>query len=83
MATDTEREYTGFFEKFIIQAYTKRFQDLSGKKFHVLQSRDVSATRALVLTEIVIPTSLPSKSTGVSAGTTNTKLPMLWSKASA
>ena len=40
VANDTEkREYTGLFEKFIIQAYTKRFQDLSGKKFHVLQSR--------------------------------------------
>ena len=49
-----KREYTGLFEG-VIQAYTKRFQDLSGKKFHVLQSRDVSATRALVLTEIVIP----------------------------
>ena len=56
VATDTEkREYISLFEKFVIQAYTKRFQDLSGKKFHVLQSRDVSATRALVLTEIVIP----------------------------
>jgi len=55
VATDEEKkEFIGLFEKFVVQAYANRFQDLSGKKLNVLQSRDVSATQALVLSEIVI-----------------------------
>ena len=56
VATDDEKsEYVALFEKFIILAYATRFQDLSGKKFMVLQSRDISANQSLVLSEIVIP----------------------------
>ena len=56
VATDDEKtEYVALFEKFVIQAYATRFQDLSGKKLHVLQSRDISANQSLVLSEIVIP----------------------------
>jgi phospholipid transport system substrate-binding protein len=56
VATDEEKkEYIDLFEKFVVQAYANRFRDLSGKKLNVLQSRDVSATQALVLSEIVIP----------------------------
>ena len=56
VATDDEKsEYVALFEKFIILAYATRFQDLSGKKFMVLQSRDISANQSLVLSKIVIP----------------------------
>ena len=56
VATDDEKsEYVALFEKFVILAYATRFQDLSGKKFMVLQSRDISANQSLVLSEIVIP----------------------------
>ena len=55
-ATDDEKkEFVELFEKFVIQAYTARFQDLSGKKLHVIQAREVSASQALVLSEILIP----------------------------
>ncbi|MGB0630294.1 MAG: MlaC/ttg2D family ABC transporter substrate-binding protein [Alphaproteobacteria bacterium] len=56
VASDEEKkEYVGLFEKFVIQAYATRFRDLSGKKLNVLQSRDITATQALVLSEITIP----------------------------
>lgn len=56
VATDDEKkEYVSLFEKFVIQAYANRFQDLSGKTFNVLQSRDISASQTLVLSEIIIP----------------------------
>lgn len=55
-ATDAEKsEFVGLFEKFVIQAYSARFQDLSGKKLNVIQAREVSASQALVLSEILIP----------------------------
>ena len=56
VATDAEKaEFVELFEKFVIQAYSARFQDLSGKKLTVIQSREVSATQALVLSEILMP----------------------------
>ena len=55
-ATDAEKtEFVELFEKFVIQAYSTRFQDLSGKKLNVIQAREVSASQALVLSEILIP----------------------------
>ena len=56
VATDDEKsEYVALFEKIVILASATRFQNLSGKKFMVLQSRDISANQSLVLSEIVIP----------------------------
>ena len=56
VATDAEKtEFVEVFEKFVIQTYSARFQDLSGKKLTVTQSREVSATQTLVLSEILIP----------------------------
>lgn len=55
-ATDAEKtEFVELFEKFVIQAYSARFRDLSGKKLNVIQAREVSASQALVLSEILIP----------------------------
>lgn len=55
-ATDDEKkEFFELFQKFIIQSYTARFQDLSGRKLNVIQAREVSASQALVLSEILIP----------------------------
>tara|TARA_R110000868_G_scaffold4155_40_gene25623 strand:+ start:10525 stop:11124 length:600 start_codon:yes stop_codon:yes gene_type:complete len=55
-ATDAEKtEFIDLFEKFVVQAYSARFQDLSGKKLNVIQAREVSASQALVLSEILIP----------------------------
>lgn len=55
-ATDAEKaEFVELFEKFVVQAYSARFQDLSGKKLNVIQEREVSASQALVLSEILIP----------------------------
>ena len=38
-----------------MQAYSNRFKDLGGKKFVVTQSRAISASQSLVLSEIIIP----------------------------
>lgn len=55
-ASDGEKaEFVELFEKFVVQAYSARFQDLSGKKLNVIQEREVSASQALVLSEILIP----------------------------
>lgn len=55
-ATDEEKaEFVTLFEKFVIQAYSTRFQDMSGKKLNVINAREVSASQALVLSEIAIP----------------------------
>ena len=83
VATDTEkREYISLFKKFVIQAYTKRFQTSAQEIPCFAIARRVSA-RALVLTEIVIPNQPAIKINWRSARkTTNTRLPMLWSKAS-
>lgn len=54
-ATDEEKaEFVKLFEKFVIQAYSTRFQDMSGKKLNVINAREVSASQALVLSEIHI-----------------------------
>lgn len=55
-ASDAEKsEFVELFEKFVIQAYSARFQDLSGKKLNVINAREVSASQALVISEIAIP----------------------------
>jgi phospholipid transport system substrate-binding protein len=55
-ATDEEQqEFVKLFEKFVIQTYASRFQDMSGKKLNVLNAREFSAAQALVLSEIQIP----------------------------
>ena len=55
-ATDEQKaEFLTLFEKFVIQAYSNRFQDMSGKKLNVLTAREISASQALVLSEIKIP----------------------------
>ena len=55
-ASDEQKaEFLTLFEKFVIQAYSTRFQDLSGKKLNVLTAREISASQALVLSEIQIP----------------------------
>ena len=56
VATDEEKkEYVDLFTKFVIQAYANRFQELSGKSFSIIRTRELSATQALVLTEILAP----------------------------
>lgn len=55
-ASDTEKtEFVALFEKFVIQAYSTRFQDMSGQKLNVIKAREISASQALVLSEIEIP----------------------------
>ena len=48
-------EFIALFEKFVIQSYANRFQDLSGQKFVIVQSREVSSSQSLVLSKIQIP----------------------------
>lgn len=61
-ASDDEKtEFVELFEKFVIQAYSNRFQDMSGKKLNVLNAREISASQALVLSEIEIPGKPPVK----------------------
>jgi phospholipid transport system substrate-binding protein len=61
-ATDEEKtEFITLFEKFVIQAYSSRFQDMSGQKLNVINAREVSASQALVLSEIEIPGKAPVK----------------------
>lgn len=52
---DEKKEYVELFEKFVIQAYENRFEELSGKKLNVLQAREIAANKSLVLSEITIP----------------------------
>jgi len=55
-ATDDEKkEFVELFEKFVIRAYTARFQNLSGNKLNVIRAREISASQALVLSEILTP----------------------------
>jgi phospholipid transport system substrate-binding protein len=61
-ATDEEKtEFIALFEKFVIQAYSNRFQDMSGQKLNVINAREISASQALVLSEIEIPGKAPVK----------------------
>jgi phospholipid transport system substrate-binding protein len=61
-ASDTEKtEFIELFEKFVIQSYSTRFQDLSGKKLNVIKSRELSASQVLVLSEIISPGKPPVK----------------------
>ena len=61
-ATDEEKaEFVDLFEKFVIQAYSNRFQDMSGQKLNVINAREVSSSQALVLSEIEIPGKAPVK----------------------
>ena len=55
-ASDAEKtEFVALFEKFVIQAYANRFQNLRGQKFVIKQSREISSSQSLVLSEIRIP----------------------------
>ncbi len=55
-ASDEEKvEFVALFEKFVIQSYSNRFQDMSGQKLKVVGEREISASQALVLSEIEIP----------------------------
>lgn len=61
-ATDEEKtEFVELFEKFVIQAYSNRFRDMSGQRLNVINAREVSASQALVLSEIEIPGKAPVK----------------------
>ena len=61
-ATDEEKtEFIALFEKFVTQAYSNRFQDMSGQKLNVINAREVSASQAMVLSEIEIPGKAPVK----------------------
>ena len=56
VATNEEKkEYVELFKKFVIQAYANRFQELSGKSFRIIQTRSLSSSQALVMTEIFAP----------------------------
>jgi len=48
-------EFVALFEKFVIQSYANRFQNLRGQKFVIMQSRAVSSSQSLVLSQIQIP----------------------------
>jgi phospholipid transport system substrate-binding protein len=52
-------EYVRLFEDFIVQAYAHRFKELSGKEFHVKQTRKLTARDELVLTEIITGSGRP------------------------
>ncbi len=52
-------EYVKLFEEFIVQAYSHRFKDLSGRTFTVNQSRKLNARDQLVLSEIEIEKGKP------------------------
>lgn len=60
VASPTQRsEYRRLFEEFLIQAYSNRFSDLSGKQFRVSKSRTINARDALVLSEILVARGRP------------------------
>ena len=45
-ATDEEKtEFIALFEKFVIQAYSNRFQDMSGQKLNVINARKFQSRR--------------------------------------
>ena len=50
---EQKKVFIRLFEKFFVQAYTNRFQDLSGKQFRVIRSRKISKTQWLVLSHIL------------------------------
>ncbi len=52
-------EYVKLFEEFIVQAYSHRFKDLSGRTFRVKQSRKLNARDQLVLSEIEVEKGKP------------------------
>ncbi len=52
-------EYVKLFEEFIVQAYSHRFKDLSGRTFTVNQSRKLNARDQLVLSEIEVEKGKP------------------------
>ncbi len=52
-------EYVKLFEEFIVQAYSHRFKDLSGRAFTVKQSRKLNARDQLVLSEIEVEKGKP------------------------
>ncbi len=52
-------EYVQLFEEFIVQAYSHRFKDLSGRTFTVNQSRELNARDQLVLSEIEVEKGKP------------------------
>jgi len=54
-SNEEKTEFTDLFVRFFVQAYSNRFKDLGGKKFVVTQSRAISASQSLVLSEIIIP----------------------------
>lgn len=54
-SNEEKSEFTNLFVRFFAQAYSNRFGDLGGKKFVVTQSRAISASQSLVLSEIIIP----------------------------
>ena len=54
-SNEEKSEFTNLFVRFFVQAYSNRFGDLGGKKFVVTQSRAISASQSLVLSEIIIP----------------------------
>jgi len=58
---EEQKEFVALFEKYVIQAYANRFQDLSGQKLNVIDAREISAAQALVLSEIEIPGKPPVK----------------------
>ena len=53
-STRQKKEYVRLFEEFIVQAYSNRFKDLSGRTFKVKLSRKLNARDQLVLSEIEI-----------------------------
>ncbi len=60
IASKTQRdEYLKLFEEFIVQAYSHRFKDLSGRTFTVKQSRKLNARDQLVLSEIEVEKGKP------------------------
>ncbi len=52
-------EYVHLFEEFIVQAYSNRFKDLSGRTFEVKLTRVLNARDQLVLSEIRIEKGKP------------------------
>ena len=58
-STDQRGEYIKLFEEFIVQAYSHRFKDLSGKEFRVGKMRDLNARDKLVLSEILLAPGKP------------------------
>lgn len=50
-----QKEYTGLFEDFVVQAYANRFKDLGGKKLVINQERELEQDATLVITEVEIP----------------------------